>query len=67
MSAKTTKPVKTTQKIAKRLVVGDRVLSATGKQLLVSMVIQKENRTIIMFDGDMEIDFDPYLQINVVE
>lgn len=67
MSAKTTKPVKTTQKIVKRLVVGDRVLSATGKQLLVSMVIQKENRTIIMFDGDMEIDFDPYLQVNIVE
>ena len=67
MSAKTSKPVKTTQKIVKRLVVGDRVLSATGKQLLVTMVIQKENRTIIMFDGDMEIDFDPYLQINIVE
>mgnify|MGYP006288607735 CR=1 FL=1 len=57
---------KTTEKIAKRLAIGDKVLSATGKALLVTMVIQKENRTIILFDGDMEIDFDPYQKINVL-
>jgi hypothetical protein len=66
MPAKIAKPVKTEQKIAKRLVIGDRVLSASGKKLLVTMVIQKENRTIIMFDGDMEVDFDPYMQISVI-
>ena len=57
---------KTTEKIAKRLVIGDKVLSATGKALLVTMVIQKENRTIVIFDGDMEIDFDPYQKLNVL-
>lgn len=61
------KTLNTTEKIAKRLVVGDRVLSATGKELLVSLVIQKENRTIVMFDGDMEVDFDPYMRLKIVE
>lgn len=61
------KTLNTTEKIAKRLVVGDRVLSATGKKLLVSLVIQKENRTIVMFDGDMEVDFDPYMRLKIVE
>ena len=61
-----TTTAKTTEKIAKRLVVGDRVLSASGKKLLVSLVIQKENRTIVMFDGDMEVDFDPYTRLNAV-
>jgi hypothetical protein len=65
MSLKAAK--KTTEKIAKRLVIGDKVLSATGKALMVSMVIQKENRTIILFDGDMEVDFDPYQRFNVLE
>jgi hypothetical protein len=63
----TMKTLNTTEKIAKRLVVGDRVLSATGKKLLVSLVIQKENRTIVMFDGDMEVDFDPYMRLKIVE
>lgn len=61
------KTLNTTEKIAKRLVVGDRVLSAAGKKLLVSLVIQKENRTIVMFDGDMEVDFDPYMRLKIVE
>lgn len=61
------KTLNTAEKIAKRLVVGDRVLSATGKKLLVSLVIQKENRTIVMFDGDMEVDFDPYMRLKIVE
>ena len=61
------KTLKVTEKIAKRLVVGDRVLSASGKKLLVSLVVQKENRTIVMFDGDMEVDFDPYMRLKIVE
>lgn len=61
------KTLNITEKIAKRLVVGDRVLSASGKKLLVSLVIQKENRTIVMFDGDMEVDFEPYTRLKVVE
>ena len=63
----TMKTANLTEKIAKRLVVGDRVLSASGKKLLVSLVIQKENRTIVMFDGDMEVDFDPYMRLKIVE
>lgn len=66
MSLKTAKKtVETTEKIAKNLVVGDRVLSVTGNKLLVTMVIRKENRTIVLFDGDMEVDFDPYQRLNV--
>jgi len=61
------KTLNATEKIAKRLIVGDRVLSASGKKLLVSLVIQKENRTIVMFDGDMEVDFDPYMRLKIVE
>lgn len=57
---------KTTEKIAKRLVIGDKVLSASGNALLVSLVVQKANRTIIIFDGDMEVDFDPYFQLKVL-
>ena len=63
----TMKTANLTEKIAKRLVVGDRVLSASGKKLLVSFVVQKENRTIVMFDGDMEVDFDPYMRLKIVE
>lgn len=62
-----TTTAKASEKIAKRLVIGDRVLSASGKKLLVSLVIQKENRTIVMFDGDMEVDFDPYMRLKIVE
>lgn len=61
------KTLNITEKIAKRLIVGDRVLSASGKKLLVSLVIQKENRTIVVFDGDMEVDFDPYMRLKIVE
>lgn len=57
---------KCVEKIAKRLVVGDRVPSASGKVLVVSLVVQKANRTIVIFDGDMEVDFDPYTAINVI-
>jgi hypothetical protein len=61
------KTAKTTEKIAKNLVIGDRVLSASSNKLLVTMVIRKENRTIVLFDGDMEVDFEPYQRLNVFE
>ena len=54
------------EKAAKRLVIGDKVLSASGKTLTVSLVVNKGNKTIIMFDGDMEVDVDPYLQVKVI-
>jgi hypothetical protein len=60
------KEVRTKEQAVKRLVIGDRVLSSSGKILTVSLVVNKANRTIILFDGDMEVDFDPYLQIKVV-
>jgi preprotein translocase subunit YajC len=62
-----TKTQKYTEKIIKRLVIGDKVLSSSGKLLTVSLIVQKSNRTIIIFDGDMEVDFDPYLQVKVVD
>lgn len=55
-----------TNKIAKRLEVGDIVISSTGKKLKVTLVVQKENRTVVLFDDDMEIDFDPYFRIEKV-
>jgi hypothetical protein len=61
-----TKEVATKEQAVKRLVIGDKVLSASGKILTVSLVVNKSNRTIILFDGDMEVDFDPYFQIRVV-
>jgi hypothetical protein len=54
-------------KIVKRLVVGDKVLSASGNLLTVSLIVPKANRTIVIFDGDMEIDFDPYTPIKVLD
>ena len=66
MTKTKTKEVGTKEQIVKRLVIGDRVLSASGKILTVSLVVNKSNRTIILFDGDMEFDFDPYFQIKVV-
>lgn len=55
------------EKAAKRLVIGDKVLSASGKTLTVSLVVNKGNKTIILFDGDMEVDVDPYLQLKVLQ
>jgi len=61
------KEVRTKEQAVKRLVIGDKVLSASGKILTVSLVVNKGNRTIVLFDGDMEVDFDPYFQIRVVQ
>lgn len=55
-----------TDKIAKRLEIGDIVVSSTGRKLKVTKTIQKENKTIILFDDDMEIDFDPYFRFEKV-
>lgn len=54
-------------KAAKRLVVGDRLLSKTGKIFVVTLVVQKMHRTIVLFDGDMEIDFESYHQLQVMD
>ena len=66
MTKTKTKEVRTKEQIVKRLVIGDRVLSSSGKILTVSLVVNKGNRTIVLFDGDMEVDFEPYFQIKVV-
>jgi hypothetical protein len=66
MTKTKTKEVNTKEQIAKRLVIGDRVLSSSGKILIVSLVVDKGNRIIVLFDGDMEVDFEPYFQIKVV-
>jgi len=67
MTKTKTKEVATKEQAVKRLKTGDRVLSASGKILTVSLVVLKSNRTIILFDGDMEVDFDPYFQIKVIQ
>jgi preprotein translocase subunit YajC len=61
------KEVKYVEQAAKRLKVGDEVLSASGKILTVSLVVNKANKTIVLFDGDMEVDLDPYLQVKLVK
>ena len=66
MTKTKTKEVNTKEQAVKRLVVGDRVLSSSGKILTVSLVVNKGNRTIVLFDGDLEVDFEPYFQIKVV-
>lgn len=61
------KTISCVEKIAKRLEIGDKVLSATGKKLKVTKLIFKENRTIVLFDEDMEVDFDPFFRFQVIE
>lgn len=43
-----------------RLKKGDAILSKTGRRFFVTKVEIKTNKVIILFDGDMEIDFAPY-------
>lgn len=57
----------TSKKAVRNLIVGDGVLSASGKTLTVTNIVPKENRTIVLFDGDMEVDMDPYMEITVIE
>lgn len=52
---------------AKNLLPGDRLFSkSSGKYLVVTKLENRVNRTIILFDGDMEIDFDSYCQLEIV-
>lgn len=62
-----TKTRNTIEKAVKRLEIGDKVISASGKALTVTNLIPKENRTVVLFDGDMEVDMDPYMQVKVIE
>jgi hypothetical protein len=51
---------------AKNLKFGDILEDAkTGKQMKVTLVVTKSNRTIVLFDEDLEIDFDNYHQLQV--
>jgi preprotein translocase subunit YajC len=67
MAKSKTKEHKYKEEIIKRLNIGDKVLSASGKHLTASLVVHKQNRTIILFDGDMEVDFDPYVRVKVLQ
>lgn len=60
-----TTTTKFTYKGARNLIVGDRLESASGKILNVTSVTPQPTRTVVLFDGDLEIDFDPYCQLKV--
>jgi|LakMenEpi03Aug12_release.lakeMendotaPanAssembly.Ray.scaffolds.fasta_scaffold609763_3 hypothetical protein len=62
-----TKTQNTIEKAVRRLESGDKVLSASGNTLTVTNVIIKENRAVVLFDGDREVDMDPYMQVKVIE
>ena len=62
-----TNTVHKTNKAVRNLIAGDGVLSASGKTLVVTSITIKENRAIVLFDGDMEVDMDPYMQVKVVQ
>jgi preprotein translocase subunit YajC len=55
-----TNKVTTTTKAAKSLKKGDKVKSLSGAILIVSSVKNTENSAIVVFNGDLEIDFRPY-------
>ena len=52
---------------ARNLKPGNQLKSASGAILTVTSVKVTENRAIVLFNGDMEIDFAPYEQLNVLE
>jgi hypothetical protein len=52
---------------AKDLMKGNRLKSASGHILTVTSVKNTENRSVILFDGDMEIDFAPHYQLTVLD
>jgi hypothetical protein len=54
-------------KSARHLVIGDKLQSATGKILKVTLAIPKGTRIIVLFNGDMEVDFDPWCQLQVLD
>lgn len=51
---------------AKNLKIGDKVKSSSGKILNVTKIDITNNKIIVLFDGDMEIDFGHYNEIAVV-
>lgn len=61
----TTSTDRFTYKGARNLIIGDRLESASGKILTVTSVMPRLTRTVVLFDGDLEIDFDPYCQLKV--
>jgi len=61
------KEIKYVEEIVKRLKIGDEVLSSSGKILTVSLVVNKANKTIVLFDGDMEVDMEPYFRVKLVK
>lgn len=67
MNAPSTAPtVRKTILAARNLEKGDQIFSkSSGKYLTVSKVENRVNRTIVLLDGDMEIDFEPYCQLDV--
>jgi hypothetical protein len=58
---------KTKVKSARHLVVGDKLRSSTGKILKVTLAIPKGTRIVVLFNGDMEVDFDPWCQLQVLD
>lgn len=52
-------------KAAKNLEKGDKIKSSTGKVFTVSSKTVNIKRTIVIFDGDIEIDFENYQQLEV--
>lgn len=61
------KEIKYVEEVVKRLKIGDEVLSSSGKILTVSLVVNKANKTIVLFDGDMEVDMEPYFRVKLVK
>ena len=66
MSTETT-TYKFTTKGARKLIIGDRLVSSSGKIFTVSSVVPKGTRIVVLFNDDMEIDFDPYQQMQVIK
>lgn len=58
--------IKLNIKAAKNLVKGDKMKSSTGKIFTVSKIKVGEIRTIVIFDGDIEIDFANYEQLTII-
>lgn len=58
--------IKLNIKAAKNLVKGDKIKSSTGKIFTVSKIKVGEIRTIVIFDGDIEIDFANYEQLTII-
>jgi preprotein translocase subunit YajC len=52
---------------AKNLKKGDQIKSSTGKVFTVSSLKTDSKRTIIIFNGDIEIDFENYHQLEILK